>query len=173
MNKIIKNGKILINVKYEPAINNFQVNPDKMANNKCPAVKFAASRTPNDTAFIQCDINSIIIKNGANPIGLPAGKNIEKKSALCFTIPIIVTAKNIVKLNPNVTAICAVGVNVYGIIPIKFIIPININNVNISGKYAAPSLPIVSLTILWINSNIISNTDCHLSGIILPLAKFI
>jgi len=76
--KTITIGKILANVIKPPAVNIVQANPDNIVNNKCPAVIFAANRTPNDTGFIKCDINSIITKNGAATIGAPNGINIEK-----------------------------------------------------------------------------------------------
>jgi hypothetical protein len=34
-----------------PAVIIFQVNPDKIAKSKCPAVIFAANRTPNEIAL--------------------------------------------------------------------------------------------------------------------------
>lgn len=49
-----------------------------MANNKCPAVIFAANRTPREIALAQCETNSIITKKGANQRGLPAGINMAK-----------------------------------------------------------------------------------------------
>ena len=61
-----------------PAVNIVHVKPDNIANNKCPAVMFAANRTPNDTPFANCDISSITTKNIANTIGLPDGIIIAK-----------------------------------------------------------------------------------------------
>ena len=103
MNNTINKGKILTIVIKPPAVIIFQVNPDKIANNKCPAVIFAANRTPSDIALAPCEINSIITRNGANHNGAPAGINIAKKSSLYVLNPIIVHAINILKLNPNVT----------------------------------------------------------------------
>jgi hypothetical protein len=51
---------------------------DKIANNKCPAVIFAASRSPKEIGLARWLINSITTKNGAIAIGAPAGMNIEK-----------------------------------------------------------------------------------------------
>lgn len=82
-----------------------------------------------------CDTSSIITINGTNAKGVPAGINIEKYSDLWFTKPNKVTPKKILKLNPKVTTIWAVGVNVYGTIPNKFISAINIKIVKIKGKY--------------------------------------
>ena len=71
-------GNILNTVIIPPAVNIVQVNPDNIANNKCPAVIFAANRTPRDTPFANWDINSITTKNPANTIGLPPGIIIAK-----------------------------------------------------------------------------------------------
>ena len=112
MNNTINKGKILTIVIKPPAVIMFQVNPDKIANNKCPAVIFAANRTPKDIALAPWEINSIITKKGANQRGAPAGINIAKKYNLYVWKPIIVQPKNILKLKPKVTAIWEVGVNV-------------------------------------------------------------
>ena len=71
-------GNILSTVISPPAVIIVYANPDKIANNKCPAVIFAANRTPNDTPFANCDINSITTKNGASTSGLPPGIIIAK-----------------------------------------------------------------------------------------------
>jgi len=113
-------------------------------------VIFAANRTPNEIALAPCEINSIITKKGANHKGAPAGINIAKKSNLWIWNPIIVQAKKILKLNPNVTTICDVGVNVYGTKPNIFINAKNTNNTKTNGKNLVLSSedPIFSLTIL-------------------------
>jgi len=72
----------------------------------------ATNRTPKVIALAIYDTISTITKNGAKTIGAPVGINIEKKFNLKFIKPIIVHANHILKLNPNVTTICAVGVNV-------------------------------------------------------------
>lgn len=161
-------GIALNTASNDPDINIFHVNPANIANNKCPAVIFAASRTPNVIAFVLYDINSIGTISGAIPIGVPAGINIAKKSNLCFINPIIVHPNHILTLIPNATIMCAVGVNVYGTIPTMFIVANNKNIVNTNGKYFAPSVPIFSFTTPLINSYIISNNDCHLPGTIFP-----
>ena len=71
-------GNILNTESIPPAVNIVHVNPDNIANNKCPAVIFAANRTPNDTPLASCDINSITTKNPANTNGLPPGIIIAK-----------------------------------------------------------------------------------------------
>ena len=112
MNRTINKGKILSKEITPPKVNILNVNPDKIANKRCPAVIFAANRTPKEIALAQCDTNSMITKKGANQSGQPAGINIEKKSNLCVLNPITLTARKILKLNPNVTNMCEVGVNV-------------------------------------------------------------
>ncbi len=79
INSTTANGARLATVTNPPAINIFHVNVANIANNRCPAVIFAANRTPSDIAFAVCDTISISIKNGANHNGVPAGRNIEKK----------------------------------------------------------------------------------------------
>lgn len=71
-------GNILNTVITPPAVNIVHANPDNIANNRCPAVMFAANRTPSDTPFANCDTNSITIRNGAKSIGLPDGINIAR-----------------------------------------------------------------------------------------------
>jgi len=61
-----------------------------------------------------------------------------KKFDLKFKNPKIVHDNQILKLKPNATAKCAVGVNVYGTIPTIFNTPINKNKLNINGKYFNP-----------------------------------
>jgi hypothetical protein len=107
-------------------------------------------------------------KNGAKAKGLPDGINIDNQSDLKFTILNQVHANHILKLRPNVTIICAVGVNVYGTIPTILHIAINKNIVKIKGKYLLPEVPILSFTTSLIFSYINSITDCHLPGIKLP-----
>jgi len=130
----------------------------------------AANRTPKVIALAANEANSINTKKGAKIIGAPAGINIAKKFNLKFCKLKIIHENHILKLNPNVTTICAVGVNVYGTIPTKFNTKINKNNVNKNGKYLNPALPILSLTTLTIFSYKISITDCHRPGINKPFS---
>jgi len=88
-----------------PAINIFHVKPANILNNKCPAVKLAANRTPKVKALAAYDTNSIITKKGAKANGLPEGINIDNQSDLKFTILNHVQANQILKLKPNVTMI--------------------------------------------------------------------
>jgi uncharacterized membrane protein len=53
INKTIHKGNKLTIEIIPPAVIIFQVNPDKMANSKCPAVMLAANRTPNEIALAQ------------------------------------------------------------------------------------------------------------------------
>jgi len=53
------------------------VKTDNIVNSKCPAVIFAASRRPSESALAKCEINSINTKNGPKPNGAPAGINID------------------------------------------------------------------------------------------------
>jgi len=49
----IANGSVP-NTAISPPVNNiFHANPDNIASNKCPAVIFAANRTPNVIALIE------------------------------------------------------------------------------------------------------------------------
>lgn len=107
---------------------------------------FAANRTPNVIALIEYDISSIGTISGANNNGVPAGKNCDHHSNLWFNNPISVHANHILILIPIATTTCAVGVNVYGTIPTRFIVANIKNIVNIIGKYRAPSAPRFSLT---------------------------
>jgi len=45
------NGNNAPIAKIPPAVNKFQVKTDKIVNNKCPAVIFAANRKPKDKAL--------------------------------------------------------------------------------------------------------------------------
>lgn len=51
INNTINNGNILATAIKPPAVNIVHVNPDKIANNKCPAIILAANRTPNEIAL--------------------------------------------------------------------------------------------------------------------------
>lgn len=134
MKYIINNGNIEPIVINPPAINISHANWAKIANNKCPAVILAANRTPKENALAVYDINSTITKNGAKYIGLPLGKKVEKNNDLYLTSDINKHPKNIDTLKPKVICIKAVGVKVYGIIPIKLINTMKTNSIFINGK---------------------------------------
>lgn len=78
INTITKNGNTLNTAITPDAVNICHVNPANIANNRCPAVIFAANRTPKLIAFAPCDTNSIGISSGANTNGLPLGMKFAK-----------------------------------------------------------------------------------------------
>ena len=109
---------------------------------------FAANRTPRDTPLASCETNSIATSNGAKIRGLPAGIIIAIKSAPKLSNPKSVTPIRMLKLRPKPIMIWAVGVKVYGTIPIRFMIERLVKMVQINGIYLP--FPILSKTMLTI-----------------------
>ena len=101
----------------------------------CPLKILAPSLNPKDIFLDKYEINSIITNKGNNAKGQPEGTNNEKNFNPCCWNPKIVAPKTTVKLSENVNTKCDVDAKLYGIIPIKLFINININNEYIKGKY--------------------------------------
>lgn len=87
----------------------------------------AASLRPNDTFLARYEINSINTNKDNKAKGQPAGTNREKNLKPCFWKPKIVAPKTTVKLIKNVKIKCEVEAKLYGTIPIKLLIKINVN----------------------------------------------
>jgi hypothetical protein len=126
--------------KIKPELMMLKVNPDNIFNNMCPDKILAARRSPRLTFLDKYDKNSINTNKGNKPKGHPAGTNKEKNASLCSFNPMIVAPKTTVKLRENVNTTCDVDAKLYGTIPIKLFISININNTYIKGKYTCPFL---------------------------------
>ena len=94
----------------------------------------APNLKPNDTGLDKYDINSINTNNGNKPSGQPEGTNNEKNFKECIWKPNIVAPITIVKLIENVKIKCDVGAKLYGTIPTRLFINININKADIMGK---------------------------------------
>jgi len=80
-------------------------------------------------------MNSIKTNRGNKPKGHPPGTNKEKNSNPCFLNPRIVAPSTTLKLKEKAKIKCEVEAKLYGTIPIKLLIRININKVYIKGKY--------------------------------------
>ena len=93
----------------------------------CPLNIFAASLKPREMFLAMYDINSISTSRGNKPRGQPAGTKSEKKPNLCSKKPKKVDPNTTVKLIKNVRAKCDVGAKLYGIIPTKLLVNINMN----------------------------------------------
>ena len=87
----------------------------------------AASLSPNETFLARYEINSINTSKGNKPKGQPEGTNKEKNLKLCFWNPKIVAPKTTVKLIKNVKIKWDVDAKLYGTIPIRLFININVN----------------------------------------------
>ncbi len=74
-------------------------------------------------------MNSIKTNKGNKANGHPAGTSKEKNSKPCFWNPKIVAPKTTVKLREKVKTKWLVDAKLYGTIPIKLFINININKV--------------------------------------------
>src|ERR1700684_1246472 len=98
-----------------------------MFNNMWPAKILADRRKPRLTFRAKYDINSIKTSKGNKPKGQPTGTKREKKTNLCSFNPRIVAPNTTVKLRENVNTKCDVEAKLYGTIPIKLFISININ----------------------------------------------
>lgn len=88
---------------------------------RCPAVKFAVSRTPKANGRINKLIVSIIIRAGISSVGVPSGNRWAKDLVGCFCIPKITVANQNGTANAMFTESWVVGVNVWGRRPIRFI----------------------------------------------------
>src|ERR1700734_1344061 len=95
----------------------------------------ALKRNPKLTFLAKYEINSIKTNRGNKPKGQPAGTNNEKNSKPCLLNPSIVAPNTTVKLIENVNIKWLVEAKLYGTIPIKLLININMNNVYMNGKY--------------------------------------
>ena len=111
------------------------VKPAKIFSNICPESMLAANLSPNEIFLAKYEINSISTNKGNKAKGQPAGTNNEKNFKPCFWNPNIVAPKTIVKLSAKVNTKWLVDAKLYGTIPIKLFINININKVYIKGKY--------------------------------------
>lgn len=87
----------------------------------------AANLSPNETFLAKYEINSINTNKGNKPKGQPEGTNKEKNFKLCFLNPNIVAPKTTVKLIKNVKIKWDVDAKLYGTIPIKLFINMNVN----------------------------------------------
>jgi len=85
-------------------------------------------------------MNSINTNKGNSAKGQPAGTKREKNTKPCFWNPNIVAPKTIVKLKEKVNTKWLVEAKLYGTIPTKLFIKININKAYINGKYICPFL---------------------------------
>jgi hypothetical protein len=94
----------------------------------------APNLKPSDTGLDKYDINSINTNKGNKPKGQPEGTNNEKNFRECIWKPSIVAPITIVKLIENVKIKCDVGAKLYGTIPTRLFIKININKADIIGK---------------------------------------
>lgn len=94
----------------------------------------AANLNPKDTFLARYEMNSINTSKGNNPKGQPAGTNKEKNFNPCSLNPKTVAPNTTVKLSENVNIKWDVDAKLYGIIPIRLLIKIKINNVYINGK---------------------------------------
>ena len=98
----------------------------------------APNLRPNETGLDKYEINSIKTNNGSNPKGQPEGTNNEKNFRECIWKPNIVAPITIVKLVENVKIKWDVGAKLYGTIPTRLFINININKADIIGKNIWP-----------------------------------
>ena len=89
----------------------------------------AANLNPKDIFLAKYEMNSISTKRGSNAIGHPAGTSKEKKTNPCFWNPKIVAPSTMLKLKKKVNTKWLVDAKLYGTIPIKLLIKININKV--------------------------------------------
>ena len=88
----------------------------------------AANLRPKETFLAKYEINSINTSRGNRARGQPAGTNKEKNFRPCLWKPNIVAPKTTVKLIKKVKIKCDVEAKLYGTIPIKLFIRININS---------------------------------------------
>lgn len=98
-----------------------------MLSSICPLNMLAASLNPNEIFLARYEINSIMTKRGNNAKGQPEGTNKEKNFNPCLLNPNKVAPNTTVKLIEKVTIKWDVEAKLYGIIPIRLLIKININ----------------------------------------------
>jgi len=109
----------------------------------CPDNMLAPNLKPRDIFLAKYEMNSIKTNKGNKARGQPAGTKREKKTKPCFWKPNTVAPKTTVKLTAKVNTKWLVEAKLYGTIPIKLLIKININNVYINGKYICPLLEFI------------------------------
>ncbi len=91
-----------------------------------PLKMFAASLSPKEIFLARYEINSIKTSKGNKPKGQPEGTNKEKNFRLCILNPRIVAPKTTVKLIKKVNKKWDVDAKLYGTIPIRLFININV-----------------------------------------------
>ena len=128
------NGSNPSSKKMNPELIILYVNPLKIFKSIWPDSMFAANLRPNDTFLAKYEMNSINTKRGNNPKGHPAGTNKEKNFNPCSLNPNTVAHNTTVKLSENVKIKWDVDAKLYGIITIRLLIKIKINNAYINGK---------------------------------------
>ena len=81
---------------------------------KCPAVRFAVSRTPSAKGRINKLIVSIMISTGMRSVGVPSGNRCPKAWVGWLRIPIMTVLSHRGTASAMFNDSCVVGVNVYG-----------------------------------------------------------
>jgi len=87
---------------------------------RCPAVRFAVSRTPRAKGRINKLMVSIMIRTGIRSVGVPSGRRCPNAWVGWFRIPIITVASQRGTASPIFKESCVVGVKVYGRRPNMF-----------------------------------------------------
>jgi hypothetical protein len=119
----------------------------------------APNLKPKETLLDKYDINSIKTNNGNSPKGQPDGTNKEKNLSAWIWNPNIVAPITIVKLIENVMIKCEVGAKLYGTIPTKLFINININKDEIKGKNIWPLFTFIWFIIILYTVAYMDSTD--------------
>ena len=88
-----------------------------------------------------------MINKGASHNGDPLGIKIDKNLSPCFIKAAITTVINNIDASKKVIIIWLVAVKLYGTIPNKFMLNVNINRVKAKGKNFIASLPAFSINI--------------------------
>jgi hypothetical protein len=91
---------------------------------KCPAIKFAVSRTQSVIGRIKLLVNSIITIKGINGVGVPCGTRWANMWFVFFDHPNIIKAIQKLRERGRVIVICLVGEKIWGYKARKFIIRI-------------------------------------------------
>lgn len=79
---------------------------------RCPAVRFAVSRTPRASGRMNRLIVSIMMRTGIRSAGVPSGRRCPNAAVGWFRIPIITVANHSGTANPMFRDSWVVGVNV-------------------------------------------------------------
>lgn len=87
---------------------------------RCPAVRFAVSRTPKARGRINKLIVSMIIRTGIRGTGVPSGSKWPRAAVGWFRSPISTVASHRGTARPMFIESCVVGVKVYGSSPSMF-----------------------------------------------------